>query len=237
MVSDQAIRPAESAAAKAVRLLLIGPPGAGKGTQANYLTDRFQVPHVSTGDMLREQIRRGTSLGEEAASYINQGNLVPDTLMFNMLKRRLSQADVTGGFVLDGYPRSQQQAEGLDKFLEERDEQVVAAILLVLDDEIIIERLGQRRVCPECGRVYHLTKNPPKTSDRCDEYKCRATLVQRPDDNETAIRNRLEIYHAQTQDVIVFYRKKGILCEIDADGEILRVQIAIERALEKRLKV
>ena len=235
MATDQAIKPQEPAV-KAVRLLLIGPPGAGKGTQANYLTDRFQVPHVSTGDMLREQIRRGTSLGEEAATYINKGNLVPDELIFSMLKRRLSQSDMVGGFVLDGYPRSQQQAEGLDVFLEERNEQVVAAILLVLDDEIIINRLGQRRVCPECGRVYHLTNNPPKTRDRCDEYKCRATLVQRPDDNETAIRNRLNIYHAQTEDVIAFYRKKSILCEIDADGEILRVQIAIERALEKRLK-
>ena len=220
----------------AVRLLLIGPPGAGKGTQANYLTDRFQVPHVSTGDMLREQIRRGTSLGEEAASYIDKGNLVPDELIFSMLQRRLSQSDMAGGYVLDGYPRSEQQAEGLDKFLTGRDEQVCAAILLVLADDIIIKRLGERRVCPECGRVYHLSKNPPKTSDRCDEYKCRATLVQRPDDNETAIRNRLQIYHAQTVDVIAFYRQKGILCEIDADGEILRVQISIERALEKRLK-
>jgi adenylate kinase len=186
--------------------------------------------------MLREQIRRGTSLGEEAASYIDKGNLVPDELMFSMLQRRLSQSDMAGGFVLDGYPRSEQQAKGLDKFLTQRDEQVCAAILLVLADDIIIKRLGERRVCPECGRVYHLSKNPPKTSDRCDEYKCRATLVQRPDDNETAIRNRLEIYHAQTVDVIAFYRQKGILCEIDADGEILRVQIAIERALEKRLK-
>lgn len=234
MATDQAIKPAEPAN-QAVRLLLIGPPGAGKGTQANYLTERFQVPHVSTGDMLREQIRRGTSLGEEAATYITQGNLVPDELIFSMLKRRLSQSDMSGGFVLDGYPRSQTQAEGLNAFLDERSENVRAAILLVLDDEIIITRLGQRRVCPECGRVYHLTKNPPKTEGRCDEEKCGATLVQRPDDNETAIRNRLDIYHAQTEDVISFYRDKGILCEIDADGEILRVQDSIEKALEKRL--
>lgn len=235
MSADQASAPAETAS-KAVRLLLIGPPGAGKGTQANYLTDRFQVPHISTGDMLREQIRRGTSLGEEAKGYIDQGNLVPDDLIFSMLKRRLSQSDVCGGFVLDGYPRSRQQAEGLDRFLSEREEQVHAVILLVLADEIIINRLGGRRVCPECGRVYHLSKNPPKTSDRCDEYHCRATLVQRPDDNESAIRNRLQIYHAQTEDVIAFYRDLGILCEIDADAEILRVQLAIERALEARLR-
>lgn len=221
---------------RAVRLLLIGPPGAGKGTQANYLTDHFHVPHISMGDMLREQIRRGTSLGAEAAVYINEGNLVPDELIFSMLKRRLAQGDAASGFVLDGYPRSRAQAEGLDGFLGARKEPVVAAILLVLADEIIIKRLSQRRVCPECGRVYHLTKNPPKTSDRCDEYRCRATLVQRPDDNESSIRTRLDVYHSQTVDVIAFYRHKGLLCEIDANAEILRVQLAIERALEGRLR-
>lgn len=222
--------------AKPVRLLLIGPPGAGKGTQAKYLKDRFQVPHISMGDMLREQIRRGTSLGAEAAIYIDEGNLVPDDLIFDMLKQRLSQADVGQGFVLDGYPRSQTQAEELDMFLCQRKEQIEAAILLVLDDDIIISRLSQRRVCPECGRVYHLQNNPPKTSDRCDEYRCRGTLVQRPDDNECAIRNRLVVYHQQTEDVIGFYRAKGLLCEIEADAEILRVQLAIERALEMRLR-
>ncbi len=218
-----------------VRLLLIGPPGAGKGTQAKYLTDRFQVPHVSTGDMLREQIRRGTSLGEEAAAFIKDGNLVPDDLIFDMLKVRLTQADTANGYVLDGYPRSVSQAEGLDGFLKERGEQVQAAILLVLDDEVIINRLGLRRVCPECGRVYHLVKNPPRTLDRCDEDRCRATLVQRPDDNEEAIANRLAIYHQQTTPVVQFYRERGLLQEIDAHTEILRVQLAIERALEGRL--
>lgn len=221
---------------ESVRLLLIGPPGAGKGTQAKYLTDRFSVPHISTGDMLREQIRRGTALGDEAATYIRDGNLVPDDLIFSMLKVRLSQADTALGYVLDGYPRSVSQAEGLDRFLADRGEDVQAAILLVLDDEIIINRLGMRRVCPECGRVYHLINHPPATLDRCDEYRCRATLVQRPDDNEDAIRNRLKIYHDQTTPVVEFYRQRGVLKEIDASKEILRVQIAIERALEGAVK-
>ncbi len=220
---------------KGARLLLIGPPGAGKGTQANHLTDRYSVPHISTGDMLREQIRRGTSLGDEAAAFIHEGNLVPDDLIFSMLKVRLTQVDTADGYVLDGFPRSVLQAEGLEEFLDYRDQAVTAAVLLVLDDEIIIKRLSERRVCPECGRVYHLTKNPPKTSDRCDQYHCRATLVQRPDDNELAIRNRLDIYHEQTEPVIAYYRAKDVLREIDANAEILRVQIAIERALEGRL--
>ena len=217
---------------RGVRLLLIGPPGSGKGTQAKQLTDRFKVPHISTGDMLREQIRKGTSLGAEAAGYINDGNLVPDDLILSMLKVRLSQSDTASGYVLDGFPRSSAQAVALDDFLEKRKEGIKAAVLLILDDETIVARLCNRRVCPECGRVYHLINHPPKTADRCDEYHCRATLVQRPDDNEEAIRNRLRIYHEQTKPVISFYSEKGVLKEIDASREILRVQIDIERALE-----
>jgi adenylate kinase len=215
-----------------VRLLLIGPPGSGKGTQAKQLTERFKVPHISTGDMLREQIRKGSALGDEAAGYINDGNLVPDALILSMLKVRLSQSDTTEGYVLDGFPRSAPQAEALDEFLENRKEGIRAAVLLILDDETIVSRLCNRRICPECGRVYHLINHPPKTGDRCDEYHCRATLIQRPDDNEAAIRNRLRIYHDQTKPVIAFYRNKGVLKEIDASKEILRVQIDIERALE-----
>lgn len=217
---------------KGVRLLLIGPPGSGKGTQAKHLTERYRVPHISTGDMLREQIRKGSALGDEAASYINEGNLVPDELILSMLKVRLSQSDTEGGYVLDGFPRSSAQADALDRMLEKQGQNVKAAILLVLDDETIVRRLSNRRVCPECGRVYHLINHPPKTEDRCDEYHCRATLMQRPDDNEVAIRNRLRIYHEQTQPVVSFYREKGLLEEIDASKEILRVQIAIERALD-----
>ncbi len=215
-----------------VRLLLIGPPGSGKGTQAKQLTERYRVPHISTGDMLREQIRKGTSLGEEAKGYINDGNLVPDELILSMLRVRLSQSDSQGGYVLDGFPRSHAQAEALDALLERQGQNIKAAILLVLDDETIVKRLCNRRVCPECGRVYHLINHPPKTEDRCDEYHCRATLIQRPDDNETAIRNRLRIYHEQTQPVVAFYKEKGLLKAIDASREILRVQIDIERALE-----
>lgn len=215
-----------------VRLLLIGPPGAGKGTQAKQLTERFRVPHISTGDMLREQIRKGTSLGDEAAGYINDGNLVPDELILSMLKLRLSQADSQSGYVLDGFPRSHAQAEALDELLAKQGANIKAAVLLILDDETIVSRLCNRRVCPECGRVYHLINHPPKTADRCDQYHCRATLMQRPDDNETAIRNRLRIYHEQTQPVVAFYKAKGLLKEIDASKEILRVQIDIERALE-----
>jgi adenylate kinase len=182
--------------------------------------------------MLREQIRKGSSLGEEAAKYINEGNLVPDELILSMLKGRLSQSDTAGGYVLDGFPRSEAQAEALDVLLARRDDNIKAAVLLILDDETIVSRLCNRRVCPECGRVYHLINHPPKTEDRCDEYHCRATLMQRPDDNEVAIRNRLRIYHEQTKPVISFYKQKGLLKEIDASRPILRVQIDIERALE-----
>ena len=220
---------------QAVRILLIGPPGAGKGTQAECLTTLHQVPHISTGDMLREQIRKGTSLGAEAASYINDGNLVPDELIFSMLKARLSSKDTQAGYVLDGFPRSAAQAVSLDAFLGGRSEKVTAAILLVLDDELIIGRLSHRRVCPECGRVYHLTKNPPKSRDRCDNDACDASLVQRPDDNEASLRNRLEIYHGQTSPVVAHYRKQGLLHEIDASAEISKVRKAIEDALQGKV--
>lgn len=215
-----------------VRLLLVGPPGSGKGTQAKQLTGRYEVPHISTGDMLREQIRKGTTLGEEAAKYINDGNLVPDDLIFDMLKVRLIQADTQSGYVLDGFPRSDAQAVALDSFLEQRKENIDAAILLILDDETIVSRLCNRRVCPECGRVYHLLNHPPKTADLCDDERCGGTLVQRPDDNEEAIRNRLRIYHQQTHPVVSFYGAKGVLKEIDASRGILEVQNDIERALE-----
>jgi len=182
--------------------------------------------------MLREQIRKGSSLGAEAATYINDGNLVPDELILSMLKVRMSQRDTESGYVLDGFPRSVAQAEALDVLLDRQKQNIKAAILLILDDETIVSRLSNRRVCPECGRVYHLINHPPKTSDRCDEYHCRATLAQRPDDNEASIRNRLRIYHEQTQPVVSFYKQKGVLREIDASREILRVQISIERALD-----
>lgn len=222
-------------AEQAVRVLLIGPPGAGKGTQAENLTSLYQVPHISTGDMLREQIRKGTSLGAEAASFINDGNLVPDELIFSMLKARLSSKDTQKGYVLDGFPRSGMQAVSLDEFLSSRNEKVTAAILLVLDDELIIGRLSHRRVCPDCGRVYHLTKNPPKTADRCNNEACESALVQRPDDNEVSLRNRLEIYHGQTSPVVAHYRKQGLLREIDASAEISKVQQAIEDALGEKV--
>ena len=215
-----------------VRLLLIGPPGAGKGTQAKQLTERYHVPHVSTGDMLREQIRKGTSLGDEAARYMNDGNLVPDELILSMLKVRMSQADTAGGYVLDGFPRSESQATALDALLEREGVNVKAAVLLVLDDETIVTRLSNRRVCTECGRVYHLINHPPQTADQCDESSCQAALMQRPDDNEKAIRNRLAIYHEQTQPVVEFYGARGLLKEIDASQEISNVQTDIERALE-----
>lgn len=220
-----------------VRVVLIGPPGAGKGTQAKYLTERHEVPHISTGDMLREQMANDTELGQEARGYINQGLLVPDALIFEILKTRLQQPDTDVGYILDGFPRSVVQAETLDEFLKNTGQELTAALLLILDDDIIVRRLSERRVCPECGAVYHRINNPPKTRDRCDGYKCRATLIQRDDDREEAVRTRLKVYHSQTKPVCDYYRQQGLLREIDANQEILRVQIAIERHLEGRAPV
>lgn len=218
------------------RVVLFGPPGAGKGTQAAYLTARHNVTHISTGDMLREQMKLGTELGDVARKYINQGLLVPNQLIFDMLKERLLQDEETG-YILDGFPRSTQQAEALEGFLARNGHRLSAALLLVLADDEIVKRLSNRRICPACGKVYHLINMPPRTADRCDEYKCRATLVQRPDDQEDAIRTRLAVYHEQTEPLVEFYRERGVLHEINAHQEVLRVQIDIERVLEGRAAV
>lgn len=219
---------------KPMRLVLIGQPGAGKGTQAAFIVERWGIPHVSTGDMLRDEMRKGSPLGEEARGFINQGFLVPDELIFGMLKERLTRPDTGRGFVLDGFPRSQGQAVALDEYLERTEQPLTAVIVLVINDDIIVQRLSNRRVCPECARTYHLINNPPRTADRCDEYKCRQTLVQRPDDKESAIRTRLQVFHSQTAPVIEYYRQQGLLHEVQANQEILRVQIEIERILEGR---
>jgi len=207
----------------------MGPPGVGKGTQARKLTQRLRVPHVSTGDMLREAIHGGTALGRRVRPYLDQGRLVPDELMEEMIAERLSKDDARAGFVLDGFPRTLEQLATLDRVLGRLGVTVDRAFVLSVPEAELVRRLSGRRVCPECGALFHLDSRAPTAAGVCDA--CGSALVQRPDDDENVVRHRLEIYAAQTLPVIQAYRERGIHHEVDGAGEMDEVFERILRGL------
>jgi adenylate kinase len=216
-----------------LRVILIGPPGAGKGTQAKELATSLQVPHISTGEMLRDEVRLKTPLGNEVADTLAAGQLVSDSTMVLVVRYRLRKDDCRKGFILDGFPRSVYQAEALESMLRKLAQPLNAIIQLDLDDAEIVSRLSARRVCNKCGRSYHLQNNPPKQPGRCDFDG--SELVQREDDSEMSIRTRLQVYHRQTEPVIGFYRKQGRLTDIDATGSIQDVLQAVLKHLQGTL--
>ncbi len=194
-------------------LILLGPPGAGKGTQAKVLSEKLGLPHVSTGDMLREAVREGTELGLKAKAVMDAGQLVSDELLTGIVKERLSKKDCAGGFILDGYPRNLSQAAILDEILKSLGKEAARAVELEVPDEAIVTRLSQRRSCPKCGAVYNLATNPPAKEGLCD--KCGTALVQRDDDKESVIRQRLLVYHEKTAPLSDHFRKQGRLLAVD----------------------
>ena len=206
---------------KNLRLVLIGPPGAGKGTQATFLRERFGLAHISTGDMLREQVRLATPIGLQARELMAQGKLVSDEIILAMTAHRLQQDDARQGFLLDGFPRSRAQAEALVARLRADSIPLDAAVQLDLEDQEIVRRLCLRRSCPGCGRVYHLQGNPPRREGLCDHDGL--ALVHREDDNEKTIRTRLSVFHEQTQPVVEYFRDLGLLQTIDASQPIQAV--------------
>lgn len=201
-----------------MRLLLIGPPGGGKGTQAKYLIDHFDIPQISTGDMLRANINNNTNLGKDAQKFMNSGQLVPDSIILDMMKERLTDQDCDNGFVLDGFPRTIPQAEGLDYLLKSMKEQLDHVIVMDVPDNLIITRLSNRRSCKECGQVYNLIFEPPAIAGKCNN--CGEDLFSRPDDNPAIIQQRLTVYHQQTKPVIKYYSKQGLTDVIDSKGTI-----------------
>jgi len=210
------------------KIIFIGPPGSGKGTQAKRLASRFEIPHISTGDMLREAVNDGTELGREAAPIMASGGLVPDDLMVGIVKDRLAKKDAQSGFILDGFPRTLVQAEKLDAIVGNGTEGVRVLQLLV-PDEAIVKRIALRRSCAQCGAIYHLENNPPANGSVCD--RCGAEVVARADDNETAVRTRLEAFHRQTLPVATFYKSKSVLREVDGVGPVDEVFERIEKSL------
>ena len=207
-----------------LRLLLLGPPGVGKGTQARFLVDHFTIPQISTGDMLRENVRNKTA-GNEAQTYMQSGKLVPDRLILNMVQDRLAEDDCLQGYILDGFPRTIPQAQGLDELLDNSDQQLDCVVVMNIVDSLIINRLSNRRSCKACNRVFNLIYDPPQQADKCT--KCNGDLFLREDDIPDTIQQRLNIYHHQTAPVIEYYTQRGITEIIDATGSINEIKTRI----------
>jgi adenylate kinase len=201
-----------------MRLVLVGPPGAGKGTQAQFISSHFAVPKISTGDIFRANVSEGTELGVEARKFMDAGDLVPDEVTIAMVKDRLSYDDVSEGFLLDGFPRTVHQAEVLDGMLADRGKAVDVVLELVVDDEEVVRRLSGRRTCRQCGHVWHVDFDPPADEGTCD--RCSGELFQRDDDSEDTIRHRLDVYADQTSPLIGYYGDKGLLRGVDATGPV-----------------
>jgi len=212
-----------------MKLIFIGPPGSGKGTQAKRLAGRFWIPHISTGDMLREAVADGTPLGEKADAIMKSGALVPDDVMIGMIRERLGKADAGKGFILDGFPRTLPQAEKLDSLVSGNGKDGLRVLQLLVPDEAIVKRIALRRTCAQCGAIYHLENQPPQVAGVCD--RCGGELVARPDDNETAVRKRLDAFHKQTAPVADYYRAKSVLKQVDGIGPVDEVFERIERSL------
>lgn len=204
-----------------MKLIMLGAPGAGKGTQAKMLAERFSIPHISTGDIFRANIRTGTELGKKAKTYIDEGLLVPDELVVDLVVDRVNRADCTKGFILDGFPRTIPQAVALDKALADMGVALNFAVDIEVPDDNIIRRMEGRRVCVDCGEPYHVSYNPPLQEGVCN--KCKGNIVLRVDDQPETVKKRLDIYHEQTQPLIDYYNNKSILLKVDGtvDADIV----------------
>ena len=208
-----------------MRIIMLGAPGAGKGTQAKKIAEKYGIPHISTGDIFRANIKNGTELGKKAKTYMDQGLLVPDELTCDLVVDRIQQPDAKNGYVLDGFPRTIPQAEVLDKALAELGESIDYAIDVDVPDENIVKRMSGRRACVSCGATYHVVHVPPKKEGICD--RCGSELILRDDDKPETVKNRLDVYHKQTQPLIDFYTKKGVLKTVDGTVDMQDVFKAI----------
>jgi len=212
-----------------MRVVFLGPPGAGKGTQAARLSARRGVPHLSTGDVLRRAVAEGTPVGRRAKPFMDRGELVPDDVVDAVVEERLARSDAAEGFLLDGYPRNPAQADALDRVLARRGVRLDGVVYVHVDDDELVRRIAGRRVCPKCDDAYHVTSRPPRRAGVCD--RCGAALVQRDDDREEVVRRRLAVYHAKTAALVERYREKGLLVRVDGSRSVEEVARAVEEAL------
>ena len=204
-----------------MKIVMLGATGAGKGTQAIKIADKYDIPHISTGDIFRANIKGGTELGQKAKSYIDKGELVPDEVTIGMLLDRIAQDDCKNGYVLDGFPRTIPQAESLTEALKSQGDRIDFALNIDVPDEAIIKRMSGRRACPKCGATYHIVYAAPKTENICD--KCGTELIIRSDDKPETVKDRLNVYHQQTEPLIAYYKTAGVLREVDGTQELPKV--------------
>jgi adenylate kinase len=216
-----------------MNMIIMGPPGSGKGTQAARISENYNIPAVSTGDMLREAIANGTALGREAKSYMDKGELVPDKLVIDIVRERLAEPDAAEGFLLDGFPRSAGQAVALGEMLAAQGKKIDLVLNVAVPDEEVVRRLSRRRVCPKCNAVYHLDHRPPDAEGVCDS--CGSGIVQRNDDNEETIANRLAVYRQSSEPLIEYYRKMKLLAEVSGTKSIDEVFDDVAALIEERL--
>jgi len=216
------------------RILIFGPPGSGKGTRARLISRRLNIPVITIGDMLREEVSKETEVGLRAKEYMDRGELVPDELVIRLIEERLRKPDCSKGFILDGFPRNLNQAEALDRMLRDKGVKLDLVLNVVVDPEVVVERLTLRRWCPKCGAIYNLKYDPPKVDEICDE--CGARLIQRSDDREEVVRRRLKIYEEQTKPLLQRYIERGLVREIRGDIPIEEVPREVEKVIELYLK-
>ena len=217
-----------------MNIILLGPLGGGKGTQAKKIVEKCGIPHIATGDILREAVAKGTELGKKAKEYMDRGELVPDEIVIGIVRERLKQPDCEKGFLLDGFPRTIKQAEALDEMLKELGKDIDAVIYIDVPEEEVVKRITYRRTCRNCGAVYHLIYAPPKEDNKCD--KCGGELYQRDDDKEEVVRQRFKVYMENTAPLIEYYEKKGLLYRVDGTKSIDEVFSQIDEILQKIAK-
>ena len=215
-----------------LRAVLLGPPGAGKGTQAAKVIEKYNVPHISTGDIFRANIKEGTELGKKAKGYMDEGKLVPDELVVNLVTDRLQKDDCKEGFLLDGFPRTIFQAEQLDKFLSENGQKLDIVLNFKVRKDVLIERIAGRRVCKSCGASFHVVNVPPKKEGICD--RCGGELIQRKDDNRETVENRINVYESETAVLIGYYEKQGVLVDFDGEKSHEEVFADVVKAIEAK---
>jgi adenylate kinase len=213
-----------------MKIVLLGAPGAGKGTHAQYLSDKYEIPHISTGDIFRANLKNGTPLGLKAKAYMDRGELVPDELTVDLVLDRLNQEDCENGYILDGFPRNLFQADALTKALAEKGEDIDHAIHFVISEEAIIRRMSGRRVCPVCGATYNVVGMPTKVEGICD--RCGSEVIQREDDKPATVLKRLEVYREQTEPIVGYYRERGKEERIDSSQPLEEVRKALDELLK-----